>query len=180
MKPISESLKLDVVPMSADRVDDFFKLHSVEQGCGWCYCVAWWTPTWQGWGERTAEENYKMRLELFERGHYDGYLAYAEGEPVAWCQVGRRERLKKLLDQFGLEEASDGPEIWSITCFLVAPQWRRQKVATTMLAAILGDLNGWMIPICGRALKRCIHSPDLKSCEMTTSVLSFEYVFFER
>lgn len=141
MGKVNEALKLEVLPVTANRVGDFFQIHSVEHGCGWCFCVAWWTPTWQGWGERTAEDNHKLRMELFEQGHYDGYLAYVDGEPIGWSQVGRRSRLKKLLDQFGLQETSEGPEVWSITCFLVIPKWRRQKVATTMLASILEDLK---------------------------------------
>lgn len=142
MSQTHTTLQLDVVPLSGDRVDDFFRLHSIERGCGWCFCVAWWTPSWQGWGERTAEDNYKLRLDLFEQGHYDGYLAYAQGDPIGWCQVGPRSRLLKLIDQFGLQQTSDGPEIWSITCFLVAPNYRRRKVATSMLTAILEDLKG--------------------------------------
>ncbi|MGD8605006.1 MAG: GNAT family N-acetyltransferase [Anaerolineales bacterium] len=141
MSKNNETLKVEVLPLTSERVDDFFEIHSVEQGCGWCFCVAWWTPTWQGWGERTAEDNYQMRMDLFEQGHYDGYLAYVEGEPIGWCQVGRRSRLKKLLDQFEIQDTSADQEVWSITCFLVVPQWRRKKVATTMLASILEDLQ---------------------------------------
>ena len=133
--------KVKVVRMTADRVDDFFKLHSIDYGCGWCFCVAWWTPSWQGWGERTAEENFEFRMELFNRGEYDGYLAYIDGEPIGWCQVGRRGRLQKLMDQFELTEEPEAPEIWSITCFLVSPDWRRKKVATSMLTQVLKDLK---------------------------------------
>jgi ribosomal protein S18 acetylase RimI-like enzyme len=161
MSQTTETLNLDVLPLTAERVDDFFRLHSVEQGCGWCYCVAWWTPTWQGWGERTAEENYKMRMDLFDQGHHDGYLAYREGEPIGWCQVGRRDRLPKLLDQFDLAQASEGPDIWSITCFLVAPKWRRKKVATTMLAAILDDLRARGVEIVEAYPKRDDAMDDL-------------------
>lgn len=133
--------RLKVVQLSAETVDDFFQLHSIEYGCGWCYCVAWWTPSWQGWGERTAEDNYNLRMELFNQGHYDGYLAYVGGEPVGWCQAGRRNRLEKLNDQFDLQESASDSEIWSITCFLVSPEWRRKRVAATMLGKVLDDLR---------------------------------------
>jgi GNAT superfamily N-acetyltransferase len=137
----ASATRVEVKQLTPERVDDFFQLHSIEHGCGWCFCVAWWTPTWQGWGERTAEENFEMRMALFSQGEYDGYLAYIESDPIGWCQVGRRGRLQKLVEQFNLSDTADDPEIWSITCFLVSPDWRRRKIATTMLAEVLDDLK---------------------------------------
>lgn len=137
----ASNTEVEVARMAADRVDDFFQLHSIDHGCGWCFCVAWWTPTWQGWGERTAEENFELRMDLFNRGEFDGYLAYIDGNPIGWCQVGRRKRLQKLMEQFELSEDPGAFEIWSITCFLVSPEYRRQKVATLMLAEVLEDLR---------------------------------------
>jgi hypothetical protein len=88
-------------PLSRERVDGFYELHAGPER-GWCSCVAWWVPDWEGFGERTAEENRALREALFARGEYDGYLAYADGRAVGWAQVGRRDRLAKLLSQFSL------------------------------------------------------------------------------
>lgn len=112
--------------------EDFRRLHSDANGAGWCHCVAWWVPTWDGWPERTAHENAALREQLCDAGEYDGLLAYDGREPVGWCQLGRRDRLSKLVRQLELEP---DPGTWAVSCFLVAPTHRRRGVATALLAA---------------------------------------------
>jgi GNAT superfamily N-acetyltransferase len=109
---------------------DFRRLHSDANGAGWCRCVAWWVPTWDGWSERSAEENATLREELCEAGEYDGLLAFDGDEPVGWCQVGRRDRLEKLVRQLRLEP---DPDAWAVSCFLVAPAQRRRGIAAALL-----------------------------------------------
>lgn len=128
-----------VVRMDPGRRDDFRALHCNANGCGWCQCVAWWVPTWDGWGERTAEENRTLRDRLFDRGEYDGYLLYADGIPAAWCQVGPRDRLEKLARQYGL---APDPGAWAVTCFQTAPAFRRRGLAARLLREVLADLPG--------------------------------------
>lgn len=130
---------IDVFRLDPDRRSDFFAVHSGENGCDFCFCVAWWVPTWDGWDERTPAENRALRQSLFERGEDDGYLLYVEGNPAAWAQVGRRDRLDHLTQAYGLEP---DPDVWAITCFLVAPAFRRQRLATRLLEAVLQDLRG--------------------------------------
>jgi GNAT superfamily N-acetyltransferase len=132
-RPLPHVEKLD-----ASRVGDFARLHCAANGAEWCQCVAWWTPTWQGWGERSADENAALRGDLFASGEHDGYLAYVGAEPVGWCQVGPRDRLPKLAHQFALLPDSD---TWAITCFFVAPQHRRMGLASFLLEEVLADLH---------------------------------------
>jgi len=129
--------RLEVLPFSPERVKDYFTIHSETNDASWCYCTAWWVPSWDGWGERTASENFNLRQNLLNGGIYDGYMLYVDGKPAAWCQVGQRDRLTKLVEQFELELNS---EIWAITCFLVAPSFRHQGLATYLLDEILRDL----------------------------------------
>jgi GNAT superfamily N-acetyltransferase len=125
--------------LSDANLSDFYRVHSPDCGTGWCYCVAWWVPTWEGWGDRPAEQNLALRDSLFNRGEYDGYLCYDEHDrPVGWAQVGLRDRLEKLVRQFNLEP---DPEAWAVTCFLVLPHLRRRGIAQSFLQAILDDLR---------------------------------------
>jgi ribosomal protein S18 acetylase RimI-like enzyme len=131
-------MRTEVHRFDASRRADFFRLHNDANGCGWCLCVAWWTPTWDGWGDRTAEENRRLRESLLDRGEYDGYLLYVDETPAGWCQVGARDRLDKLARQFDL---APDPATWAITCFQIAPTYRRQGLATFLLAEVLRDLR---------------------------------------
>lgn len=127
-----------LVPFQTGLEEDFFQLHSPANEAGWCYCAAWWVDSWEGWGDRTAEQNRRLRESLLAGGEYDGYLLYNDAEPIAWSQVGPRDRLVKLVNQMQLPLE---PEVWAITCFLVAPAYRRQGTAGQMLTMILADLQ---------------------------------------
>jgi GNAT superfamily N-acetyltransferase len=111
-------------------------LHSEENGAGWCRCVAWHVPTWKAFAAHSAEENLAWRRRLWERGEHDVWLAEVDGVPVASCQAGRRDRLPKLVEQYGLEPS---PDTWAVTCFLVAPSHRRAGHARALLAAVVAD-----------------------------------------
>ena len=135
---LPSNTNLQIHRLSKKREGDFFRLHSPVNGCGWCFCVAWWVPTWKGWGDRTSEGNRTLRERPFESGHYDGYLLYIDDLPVGWCQVGARDRLDKITNQF---ELTPDPETWAITCFLIEDSHRRLGYARFMLGEILKDLR---------------------------------------
>ena len=105
--------------------------------CTWCQCVAWHVPTWDGFGERTAAENRALREALWARGEDDGYLHYVDDQPVAWCQVGPRDRLPKLVAMYRL---APDPNAWAFTCFRVVPAFQRQGIARQLLTDALADL----------------------------------------
>ena len=117
---------------------DFWRVHAESEGCGWCYCVAWWVSTWDGWGERTDAQNREFREELFARGEDDGYVLYVDGEPAGWCQCGPRDRLAKLVAAYGLQP---DPRAWAITCFVIRPAFREHGHALTLLRGVVADLG---------------------------------------
>jgi GNAT superfamily N-acetyltransferase len=125
-------VELRIERFGPDRREDFLRLHADGNGAGWCRCVAWWVPAWDGWGERSADENAALRERLCDAGQYDGLLAYAGPEPVGWCQAGPQDRLEKLVTELKLEP---DPGTWAVTCFLVAPSHRRRGVAAALLDA---------------------------------------------
>lgn len=133
-----ERFASEVRRLDPTRRPDFFKIHSDDHDCGFCFCVAWWVPSWGWLGERTPPQNRSLRQSLFEHGEDDGYLLYQDGRPVAWTQVGNRDRLVHLVRDYRLEP---DPDAWVITCFLVAPAFRRTGLASRLLTAVLMDLK---------------------------------------
>jgi GNAT superfamily N-acetyltransferase len=130
--------ELAVHRFDAARRADFDRVHCEANDAGWCRCVAWWVETWDGWGERSAEANRALRDELCARGEYDGYLLYERGEPAGWCQAGPRDRLAKLVRQFGL---APDPRTWAVTCFLIDPARRRRGLARHFLSSVLSSVK---------------------------------------
>ncbi len=124
--------------MDSSTRGDFYRVHSPEHGTGWCYCTAWWVETWDGWGDRTDSENRELRKKLFHEGEYDGYLLYVDERPAGWCQCGRRDRLTKLVGQYGL---TPDDSVWAITCFAILPEYRGMGLAHRMLTGVITDLE---------------------------------------
>lgn len=129
--------EITIARLDPARPEPFFRLHSPENGHGWCRCVAWWVPTWEGWGERTEEENRRLRESLFARGEQDIWLLTVGGAVAASAQACPRDRLAKLGTQFALPP---DPGTWAIGCFFVAPAFRRQGLTRRMLGALLVEL----------------------------------------
>jgi len=130
-------MELKVFPLNQDRKEDFYKIHCQDGQGGWCYCIAWWTTTWQAWGMRSGEENLKRREQLFAQNIFDGYLLYDGKRPIGWCQCAPRDYFTKLRDQYDLGE---NPAIYAVTCFMIVPEYREIGLTHYFLGKILDDL----------------------------------------
>lgn len=124
--------------LSAESEAEFARIHCDATGNGWCHCVAWWVPTWGGWGDRTAGDNSALRRKLFSNGIHDGYLIYSGDELAGWCQVWLRDAFVKLTTQFGVASDDDA---WMIGCLLILPAFRAHGVARSALSLIVDDLK---------------------------------------
>ncbi len=129
---------LRIIKLSAASKVDFYKVHALGEFGNCCYCMAWWNPSWDGWNDRTCEQNLEAREELFSRQIFDGYLLYVGDEPQGWCQVGQRDQYSNLLKVYGL---SPDPAVWSITCFLLNPELKSKGLTHTFLKLILDELR---------------------------------------
>ena len=119
-------------------VADFWSLHRDEDGCGWCYCVAWWVPTWKAFPDRSADDNRALREDLFARGEHDGYVLTVDGDPAGWCQCGPRDRLPQIRTMYTLDPE---PDVWAATCFVLRPKYRGRGLGHALLAGVIDDLR---------------------------------------
>jgi GNAT superfamily N-acetyltransferase len=130
--------EVTVTRLSSAGEAEFDRIHCDATGNGWCRCVAWWVPTWDGWGDRTAEQNAALRQDLFARGIHDGYLIHVDGALGGWCQAWKRDAFAKLARQF---EVPPDESAWMIGCVLILPAFRGRGVASQAIAAIVADLR---------------------------------------
>lgn len=118
--------------------EDFYQVHNQDCCGGWCFCAAWWVPTWDGFGDRKSDQNKAVREQLFKKEIYDGYLVYINGEPIGWCQVFPRDQFPLLMEKYSLQP---DPEMWAITCMSIAQQYQGMGLAHQVLSLILDDLR---------------------------------------
>lgn len=135
---MSSAPQIAVKRLTDQNESEFYRIHNDATGNGLCHCVAWWVPTWEGWGERTAEQNAALRRKLLADGTHDGYLIYADGALAGWCQAWRRDAFVKLTTQFGVTADNDA---WMIGCLVILNEQRGRGVARTALAQIVDDLR---------------------------------------
>jgi len=132
-------LPTEVLPLTAERTADFWAVHGDEHEHGWCCCTAWWSDSFETFSKRTADENRSHRERLFAEGHFDGYLVYADGRPVGWCQCGPIARLGLLRRFHGLDATP--PDVVGLTCFFIVPSARGRGLARRLLDDVLADLR---------------------------------------
>lgn len=135
---------------STETWDDFAKLFS--QGNGWdhCWCVHFHRPrplakeNWLAARAARALRNRREQQTLLKQGGSHGILVYADGQPVGWCQYGRREELTRIDSNRNypqLESPAANTKFWRITCFVVDRKYRRRGIAGLALQAALASIK---------------------------------------
>ncbi|MEO9255966.1 MAG: GNAT family N-acetyltransferase [Tepidiformaceae bacterium] len=134
----------EIRPLQPSTLDDylqFFDKVAFADNPAWssCYCLF---PHYTGddWNTRTAAENRTDRIALIERGEAHGHIAYVAGEPAGWCSAAPHQTLAWVTTapEFA---CADAEEVGSIVCFVVAPAYRRQGVATRLLDAACDEFR---------------------------------------
>ncbi len=152
-QPCPLAQPLDIRPVLPETTDDFVRFFEGEGFMDnplWatCYCMF---PNFTGsndeWSERTGEANLADKISLFKSGGAHGLLAFGdEGQPVAWCAAGPKAEMGNLPRILkGQHTETDG--IGSIFCFVVAPPYRRQGVAASLLEAACDYLQGFGLTV---------------------------------
>ena len=128
---------LEIVPATPARWADLETVFGTRGDPSWCWCQYFLT-TGRSY-EESAERNHDaLRRELSSDEGAVGLLAYRDGEPVGWVQLGPRAafpRVTGAAPQQVLLADTDPRGAWRVTCFVVRVGHRRTGVATALLAA---------------------------------------------
>jgi ribosomal protein S18 acetylase RimI-like enzyme len=85
-------------------------------------------------GVRLREVRQRRMKELTAAGPPPGLLGYHGKVPVGWMTLGPRAAFARLRRSPVMKPVDDLP-VWSIVCFVVPSEYRRQGVASALLAA---------------------------------------------
>lgn len=103
---------------------------------GWCYCHFYhYNGSEKEWLTRNAKDNRMCAISAIETNEKPGFLAFDGAHPIAWVNAGPKRLYPGLKRDSRLEFQND-PSIIAIVCFLIAPDYRRQGVASKMLKFI--------------------------------------------
>lgn len=116
-------------PVTTNEWADLETLFSALPAPSMCWCMYWRKTRSEWWGH--AEENKAAMRAIVESGRVPGILAYKGGQAVGWCSVAPRSEFPGLDRSPTLKRIDDEP-VWSITCFVIAKEWRRGGVASAL------------------------------------------------
>jgi len=112
------------------RWADFEALFEGKGGPKYCWCMAWRSTAEERHEATNATRKAAMKKRV-DAGTPVGILAYAGGEPVAWCSVAPRETYRPL----GGPTATEGESIWSIACFFIRRDFRGHGLTHLLIEA---------------------------------------------
>jgi len=135
--------RLSAKPLSPQTWPDFEALFGAYHGVrGGCWCTFYLCGSSQ-FDRMSREERKEYHRDLVMRGEADGMIICDAETPVAWCQFGRPEALKrysrsKAYQRMEIAEA-DKPQ-WRISCLFTDKHCRGQGIAGFALQAALGEI----------------------------------------
>ena len=130
---MSDLTTLSFHPLTSSRFTDFERLFGSRGACGGCWCT-FWKLRGKAYEENTGESAHQMQKSIVDSGTIPGLLAYQGDEPVGWIAVEPRSVYPRLAHSRILKPVDDA-DVWSVTCFFVAKQARRQGLTVKLLEA---------------------------------------------
>lgn len=125
----------EVLPATAERFDDLATVINRNRRPEHCWCLSHRLATAdiEQLGEGSREQAMRR---LCERPIPPGVLAYRDGEPVGWCNVGPRADMSRLTHS-GTLPAIDNVPVWSVVCLVVRTGFRKQGVTAVLLDGVI-------------------------------------------
>jgi GNAT superfamily N-acetyltransferase len=135
-KKVHKIAEIIVQPAMEERWQDLEGLFGPNGACAGCWCMFWRMKRTDF--SKLGKEGHKALLrELTGQTIAPGVIAYIDQQPLGWCSIGPRENFIALENSRTLTRVDDQP-VWSIVCFFIAREYRRQG---TMLALLRGALH---------------------------------------
>ena len=141
---LPEIADIKVYPVTKDRIDDWLRFFDHDGFAGnpdWasCYCLEPHVPGTPEQPEPPWRERRAAMVERFRGRSTFGYLAYVDGRPAGWVNASLRS-------DYGLYQDvdPDGPEptsVIGVSCFVIAPPFRRHGVASALLERVIADAS---------------------------------------
>ena len=135
-KDIGFLSQLTFEPLSKDNWGKFVQLFGEKGACGSCWCM-YYRLKKQDFQEGKHNNGNKNALKALVWEHLPtGILGFYEGQPIAWCAFAPREDYLKF-EKSRVHKRIDDQQVWSIPCFFIDKNFRRQGVSVELIKAII-------------------------------------------
>jgi GNAT superfamily N-acetyltransferase len=128
--------KLTFEPLTKNNWDKFLQLFEPNGGCGNCWCM-YYRLKKSDFEEGKKNDGNKNRLQqLVWENKPTGIVAFYSGKAIAWCAFAPREDYMKIENSRVHKRIDDQP-VWSIPCFFIDKNYRRQGISVEILKAVI-------------------------------------------
>lgn len=125
--------KLTFRPLGSDNWEDFAQLFGERGASGGCWCMHWrLTPS--EFKKRKGSGNRQAMRRLARSERAPGILGYDAGTPIGWCAIAPREEYSAL-NRSRVMKPVDDKTVWSVSCFYIDKNYRRQGISVKLLEA---------------------------------------------
>jgi GNAT superfamily N-acetyltransferase len=143
-------MAIEICKLKPEHADDyvhFFDItpHDDNVDENKCYCVCWCNEDYKSKDLSTAEKRRECAFQYVKGNNVQGYLAYKDDVVVGWCNTNTKADCLKcaswqrFMDYVPLEEPGSDIKVKSIYCFMIAPEMKRQGIATQFLERVCKD-----------------------------------------
>lgn len=144
-------MMLEIRPLAPELLEDYLRFFddvAFADHPEWSFCYCTFFHLGKADEERIEQECKgsfprdtlrKVAIGLIETRALNGYLAYRDGAVVGWMNAADKRNYKKIAESAELWEEGDETPTKAVTCFIVAPDARRQGVATALLNCVIDD-----------------------------------------
>lgn len=139
-------MDVKIYALSQERIDDYLDFFDNVAFCdheewSWCYCTYYhFGPADEKELDGLDKSGLRDRaIALIKEGILKGYLAYVDGKVAGWCNAGDRPGYRRLCDNKDLWTDAEDAKVKSVVCFIIAPEMRRQGLATLLLNKVCED-----------------------------------------
>lgn len=125
--------KFSFEPLTTDTWKAFEKLFGPRGACAGCWCMNWRLNK-KDYDNGKGDGNKKAIHNLVRQQEPLGVLAFQGDEAVGWCAIAPREKYIRLEKSRALRPVDNLP-VWSISCFYIAKNFRRQGLNLKLIKA---------------------------------------------
>ena len=135
-------MKVVVHPLTPERWPDLETIFEAR-GCSvarGCWCMYYRVSSKESGDTRPGDERRARRKAalkwLAKADRPPGLVGYRGNVPVGWVSLGPREDFARLARSPTMKAVDDQP-VWSVLCFVVPSEYRKQGVARELLDGAL-------------------------------------------
>jgi GNAT superfamily N-acetyltransferase len=139
---------IEIHPVTEERIEDWSAFFDHDGFVGhpeWAACYCSEPHLLSGASDPPVEEDRSwqhnrdvMRARLRDGGTF-GYLAYVDGRAAGWVNASKRSDYA-LFRQGAAGDTDDG-DVVGVSCFVIAPPYRRHGLAGLLLDRVIADAS---------------------------------------